>query len=216
MVNAKSRLMAGVTFKKRITDIESRSIARGETPFDFCYNIECLVSSKRVVDDHNQSILSTEKPRWKSEKETNARIDHDEHTYARGNIDGDSDDDDDDEDNDILLPRNRHRSKCYTCRIREFFSVTFSILEMVLNTGNARGWCTRTVTHLVLRGSRCGILVPKKSCSFSATFEHDSTETETRQTSTRRKEFCPKLCYGLFYCLATILASNSFRSVSIS
>lgn len=189
----------GSSFKKRITDVESRSIARGETPFDFCYNIECLVSSKRVVDDHNQSILSTEKPRWKSEKETNARIDHDEHTYARGNIDGDSDDDDDDEDNDILLPRNRHRSKCYTCRIREFFSVTFSILEMVLNTGNARGWCTRTVTHLVLRGSRCGILVPKKSCSFSATFEHDSTETETRQTSTRRKEFCPKLCYGLFY-----------------
>lgn len=36
------------------------------------------------------------------------------------------------------------------------------------------------MTHLVLRGSRCGILVPKKSCSFSATFEHDSTETETR------------------------------------
>lgn len=177
MVNAKSRLMAGVRLKN-VSQIESRSIARGEL-FDFRYNIECLASNS-VSWTIITAISSTEKSWWKSDKETNARIDH-EHTYARRNIDGDSDDDDDDdEDNDILLPRNRHRSKCYTCRIREFFSVTFSILEMVLNTGNARGWCTRTVTHLVLRGSRCGILVPKKSCSFSATFEHDSTETETR------------------------------------
>ncbi|OAD54894.1 hypothetical protein WN48_05905 [Eufriesea mexicana] len=60
------------------------------------------------------------------------------------------------------------------------------------------------MTHLVLRGSRCGILVPKKSCSFSATFEHDSTETETRLTTDATLQCDCRCCASLFPFLALL------------